>query len=193
MRISVVGPVLSRLGPAPIGCLPSLARLWCAGLCKALLLASALALIACASGPKTAFHAFSFDGFSDKWDATIELLEYSYGDQYHMVRRKAEPPSAKLPSGTGVAGTMPVGDFLYVRWAIKATGELREDRVDLRPLLPASMEDFSLTFVIDGRQLYVYLVTPKSKHEDDPPLLKTYLSRYNVTYEIYPLNTFIQP
>ncbi len=162
-------------------------------LCKALLLASALALIACANGPKTAFHAFSFDGFSDKWDATIDLLEYSYGDQYQMVRRKAEPPLAKLSSSTGVAGTMPVGDFLYVKWRIKATGEVREDRVDLRPLLPASMEDFSLTFVIDDRQLYVYLVTPKPKHENDPPLLRTTKSRYHVTYEIYPSNTFIQP
>ena len=161
--------------------------------CKVLLLASSLALVACASGPKTAFHAFSFNGFSDKWDATIDLLEYSYGDQYRMVRRKLQPPDQRMGSSDGVAGTMPVGDFLYVKWRIKATGEVREDRVDLRPLLPASMEDFSLTFVIDDRQLYVYLVTPKPNHVSEPPLLNTYLSKYNVTHEIYPSNTFHQP
>ena len=161
--------------------------------CKVLLLASALALVACAGGPKTAFHGFSFDGYFDKWGDTIDLLEYSYGDQYRMVRDKVEPPRERLRPQSGVAGTMPVGDFLYVKWRIKATGEVREDRVDLRPLLPASMEDFSLTFVIDDRQLYVYLVTPKPKHENDPPLLKTTESRYHVTYEIYPSNTFVQP
>ncbi len=116
-----------------------------------------------------------------------------HGDQYRMVRRKLQAPDQRMGSSDGVAGTMPVGDFLYVKWRIKATGEVREDRVDLRPLPPASMEDFRLTFVIDDRQLHVYLVTPKPKHENDPPILKTTQSRYYVTYEIYPSNTFPQP
>ncbi len=169
----------------------SVVRLWL----TVWLVSLALALVACASGPKTAFHSFSFNGYdySDKWDATIDLLEYSYGDQYRMVRDKVEAPRERLRPQSGVAGTMPVGEFLYVRWRIKATGEMREDRVDLRPLLPASMEDFRLTFVIDDKQLYVYLVTPKVKHVADPPLLKTTESWFHVTYEIYPSNTFVQP
>ncbi|WP_221220703.1 hypothetical protein [Variovorax sp. Sphag1AA] len=155
-----------------------------------------LALAGCAGmtspQPKFAFHSFSFDGWddTDKWAATVDLLEYSYGDQYRMVRKKVAPPRERLGPQAGVAGTMPVGDFLYVRWRIKATGEVVEDRVDLRALLPKDMTKHDLTFVIEGRQLYVYLVTPKPKGVKDPPILKTYLSWFNVTYEIYPTNTY---
>jgi len=155
-----------------------------------------LTLAGCAgmpsAGPKFAFHSFSFNGreYSDKWAATVDLLEYSYGDQYRMVRDKVEPTRERLGPSSGVSGAMPVGDFLYVRWRIKATGEVVDDRVDLRPLLPKDMTDHDLIFVIDGRQLYVYLVTPIPKHEGDPPILKTTMSRYSVTYEIYPTNTY---
>ena len=165
------------------------------GVWRVVLLALLLALGACAAPsdqPKLVFHSFSFNGkaFSDKWGATIDLLEYSYGDEYRMVRDRIEPPRERLGPQSGVTGPMPVGEFLYVKWRVKATGEVCADRVDLHPLLPADMKDHELTFVIEGRQLYVYLVTPKPKHEEDPPLLKTTLSRYNLTYEIYPTNTY---
>lgn len=52
------------------------------------------------------------------------------------------------------------------------------------------MTRHGVTFVIDGPQLYVYLVTPTPKHEDGSPILKTTESRYLVTYEIYPRNTY---
>ncbi len=42
-------------------------------------------------------------------------------------------------------------------------------------------------------QLFECSVTPRPKHENDPSLLKTTKSRYHVTYEIYPSNTFTQP
>jgi hypothetical protein len=103
----------------------------------ALFLAGLLA--ACATGPRLVPHAFSFDGRKDGWHETVDLLAYSYGDQYHMVRNSLESPRSQvfpgrtaLPSGTGVNGPMPVGEFLYVKWRIKATGEVFEDRVDLR-------------------------------------------------------------
>jgi hypothetical protein len=161
-------------------------------LVSALLLA--LALAACVNNSpaqiKLTDHSFSFDGYFDKWDEIVDLLEYSYGDQYHMAQGKVKPPKERLRPQWGVNGSMPVGEFLYVKWRIKTTGEVLEDRVDLRPLLPKDMTDYGLTFVPDGKQLYVYLITPIPKHEDDPPLLKTTKSRYSVTYEIYPHNTF---
>jgi len=158
----------------------------------ATLLAMSLALSACATGPRQAVHSFSFDGWSDKWATQVDLLEYSYGDQYHMVRDKVRPPKERLGQSAGVNGMMPVADFLYVKWRIKATGEILEDRVDLRNRVPFNMNEHGVTFVIDGRQLYVYLVTPRPKNEDAPPILKTYRSWFNVTYEIYPTNTFNQ-
>ena len=159
----------------------------------------ALSLFACATGPAQPWHSFSFDGNFDKWDDEADLLAYSYGDQYHMVRNSIDNPRsavfkgmARLPTSTGVNGPMPVGEFLYVKWRIKSTGEVIEDKVDLRNLLPRNMFEHKVTFVIDGRQLIVYLVTPTVKHVNDPPLLRTTQSRYNVTYEIYPTNTYKQ-
>jgi hypothetical protein len=153
-----------------------------------------LVLSACAampSGePRLVRHSFSFDGWSDKWVDQVDVLEYSYGDQYRMVRDSVRPPRTNVGGRASINGPMPVGEFLYVKWRIKATGEVLEERVDLRPLLPKDMTDHKLAFVIDGRQLYVYLGTPKPKHEDDPPILKTTMSRYYVTYEIYPTNTY---
>jgi len=163
---------------------------------QALLLVLLLALSACTSTPparpKLVNHAFSFNGkaYSDNWADTVDLLEYSYGDQYRMVRDKVEPPKERLGPSSGVNGAIPVGEFLYVRWRIRSTGEVLDDRVDLRPLLPENMSNHRLTFVIDGRQLYVYLVTPTPKHENDPPILRTTKSRYYVTYEIHPTNTY---
>ena len=161
------------------------------------LLAVVFALSACATGPKLVAHAFSFDGRNDEWAAQVDLLEYSYGDQYHMVRNSVTNPRspvfkglAALPPSTSVNGSMPVGEFLYVKWRIKATGEVLEDRVELRNLLPSNMFDHRITFAIDGKQLYVYLVTPTPRDSKQPSPLRTYLARYTVTYEIYPTNTY---
>jgi len=163
------------------------------GVWRTALLALLLALGACAaapSQPQLVLHSFSFDGWSDKWYPETELIEYSYGDQYRMVRKAARPPEDSLGPQSSVSGPMPVGGFLYVKWRIKATGEVHEDRVDLRPMLPTDMTRHRLTFVIEGPQLYVYLVTPTPKHTTDPPLLKTSESMFHVTYEIYPSNTY---
>jgi len=148
-----------------------------------------LALAACASGPQQIWHKFEINGWNDGWAKQVDLLEYSYGDQYHMVRRKAKENDS-LGYSSGVNGPMPVGEFLYVKWRIKETGEIVEDRVDLRDKLARNMFDHGVTFVIEGRQLYVYLVTPTPKNEYAEPLLKTTKSRYRVTYEIYPNNTY---
>lgn len=150
------------------------------------------ALSACVISPPQPWHAFSFDGWFDKWADQVDLLEYQYGDKYQMVHLVVKPGASGLGYVGNVNGPMPVADFLYVRWRIKKTGEILEEKVDLRQRLASNMQKHRVTFVIDGRQLYVYLVTPLPKHKTDPPLLKTYESRYNVTYEIYPNNTYVR-
>jgi hypothetical protein len=159
------------------------------GLFHALCLALLMGITACATGPRMANHAFWFDGFSDKWANQVDLLEYSYGDQYRMVRDKVKPQQERVPPASLVSGTIPIGDFLYVKWRIKATGEVCEDRVDLRLLLPRDMNNTELTFVIDNKQLYIYLVTDKPRDHREPQPLKTFLAKYTVTYELYPTNT----
>jgi hypothetical protein len=156
----------------------------------ALFIAALFAVSACATGPKLVAHAFSFDGRNDKWASQVDLLEYSYGDQYRMVKEKVSPDRVNLPYQSSVNGSMPVGEFLYVKWRIKATGEVLEDRVDLRNRLPSNMFDHRVTFVIDDKQLYVYLVTPTPRDSKEPTALKSYLTRYTLSYEIYPTNTY---
>jgi hypothetical protein len=157
-----------------------------------LLIAVFIALSGCAASPKLVAHSFSYNGRYDdpKWANQVDLLEYSYGDKYHMVRDKVKDGKESAPYSSGVSGSMPVGEFLYVKWRIKETGEVLEDKVDLRNRLPNNMFDHGITFVIDGKQLYIYLVTPQAKKTDAPPILKTTKSRYYVTYEIYPNNTY---
>jgi hypothetical protein len=154
---------------------------------------------ACATKVAEPWHQFAFDGWKDKWHPGHELLEYSYGDQYRMVRASVIRPDhpihegkSQLPPGTNINGPMPVGEFLFVKWRIKATGELVEDRVDLRQRLPMDMTDHGLTFVIEGRQLYVYVITPKVRDSAIPSDKKTWRSRYHETFEIYPSNELVK-
>lgn len=154
----------------------------------------AVLLAACASGPKLVSHGFSFNGLHDKWIESVDLLAYAYGDRYYRVRDDLEHPrsslfagKASLPPGNSVDGPMPVGEFLYVKWRVKASGEVLEQRVDLRDRLPRDMTDHELTFVIDGRQLFVYVVTPRRKRSfDAPPILKTWRSEFAHAYEVFP-------
>lgn len=70
-----------------------------------------LAVSACATGPRQAFHNFSFDGKSGKWGKEVDLLEYTYGNQYHMVRDRVRPEKERLGPQSSVTGLMPITDF----------------------------------------------------------------------------------
>jgi hypothetical protein len=145
-----------------------------------------LVMAACATGPKLVSHSFNYDGFNDKWADKVDLLAYSYGNAHYKLNDKADPGST-LGAQNNVNGPIPVGDFLYVKWRLKATGEVLEQRVELRDRLPHDMSDHALTFLMDGRQLYVFVVTPRRKKSyDEPPILKTWLSQYAHAYEIFP-------
>lgn len=151
-----------------------------------LALSMLVVMAGCATGPKVVSHSFNYDGFNDKWADKVDLLAYSYGDQYPKLRRKAAEGSTVGAQGI-VNGPIPVGDFLYVQWRLKATGEVLEQRVDLRDRLPRDMTDHGLTFLIDGRQLYVYVISPVAQQSwGKAATHRTWHSKYNVTYEIFP-------
>ena len=145
-------------------------------------------LVGCATGPQKVMQSFSCDMWKDGWATQATLLDYSYGDQVPMLREKARGETGLGCSG-GVWMPMPIAEFLYVKWRLEATGEVIEERVDLRGRLPQNMRDQEVTFVIDGRQLYVYLVTSTEITQNLPKApLRAWRSRYKVTYEIYPTN-----
>lgn len=107
------------------------------------------------------FHSFEFNALEDSPD--VEVLNYRYGNG--LITRT---PDWQLEKGIvqkreTVTGPMLRGDFLYVKWRIKATGKVYEDTVDLKKRLPAKIEDHTIYFVIRGDQLSVYLISPKRK------------------------------
>ena len=157
-------------------------RLWRIWLAVSLLVVMA----GCATGPKLVSHSFNYDGFYDKWADKVDLLAYSYGDQYTKLRDKAAPGST-LGAQNNVNGPIPVGEFLYVQWRLKATGEVLEQRVELRDRLPRDMPNHGLPFLLDERQLYVYVTTPVAQQPwGKTATHRTWHSKYNVTYEIFP-------
>ena len=117
-------------------------------------------LTTCASGPRVVDHAFSFDA---RWDSPgIEVLNYRYGSS-NMPGTHIAPEllrTGQHSGGMGVNGPMPIGDTLYVKWRIKATGEVFEDSVGLKSRLPEDITRHLLYFIVGGPQLYVYLIGP---------------------------------
>lgn len=153
-------------------------------------------LAACSTPENTAFHSFSFDTRSAV--PAVEVLDYQYGSSGGTGTR---PPKWALDAGRpfyfdGVTGAIPVGDSLYVKWRIKATGEIREDTVDLRHRLPSEMKDKRVAFYIVGKQLYVYVADrdflPVGAPEVIPPgapirdLPFTYHTKYQIIYPDQP-------
>ena len=151
----------------------------------------AIATIACVlfgcsiGGPRTALHSFEFHA---NWDSPdIEVLDYRYGTS---TQQGTFPPDWMLQSGrmaqsVATTGDMIVGDFLYVKWKIKSTGDIFKDTVDLRNRLPKNLYEHKIFFVINGSQLYVYLISPN----DNPPgtplnSLRMYRSR--IVKNLYP-------
>ena len=115
---------------------------------------------ACAMQPQVVRHSFEFNA---SWDSPdVEVLDYRYGDS---KLPGAAPPNWALESGrirqqTGVSGPMLVGDFLYVKWRLRATGEIHQETIDLRQRLPKNIEGHKIYFLIKRDHLFVYLISP---------------------------------
>jgi hypothetical protein len=128
-----------------------------------------LGLCACIGHAQIVEHSFSFDAISDSPD--VEVLDYRYGDSKQPMARN---PEYLLKEGrslqrTSINGEMLRGDFLYVKWRVKSTGQAYEDNVDLRQRLPPDITEHRIHFIIRGPQLYVYLVTPQRRPPDVAP------------------------
>lgn len=117
---------------------------------------------ACAAEPRLVDHSFEFNA---RWDSPdVEILDYRYGTSNHPGARgcpKHYSHCDKIPQGAGISGEMLLGDELYVKWRIKATGAIYEDTVDLKSRLPEDMRQQRIRFVVWGPQLYVYLISPQ--------------------------------
>jgi len=126
-----------------------------------------LALISGARGKDMVKHSFSFDTFVDSPDA--EVLDYQYGSsgQFGTHANKEAVQLGRKFGQWNTTGVMPRGEFLYVKWRLKPSGQVYEDKVDLTTRLPADITNHRIHFVIKGAQLYVYLISPET--EKRPP------------------------
>jgi hypothetical protein len=136
--------------------------------------------------PRRADHTFSFGGFKE--NQGIEILDWRYG---HSVTTRA--PAWALKAGHvsrgGAFYILTIGDSLYVKWRVTSTGAVFEDTVDLKSRLPQRMEDKIIHFVINGSQLYVYLIEgndPSKFHAKAAPACPAFQYDMFKCTEIYP-------
>lgn len=116
-------------------------------------------LSACAT---TVFHVFGFDMRRDDQDAVV--LEYRYGNSSDWIGPKADEIKDDRIFGfeaTGGYFTRP--EFLYVKWRNRTTGQVFEDKADLRKQLPRNFDGQEVYFMIRGAQLYVYLISQEPR------------------------------
>jgi hypothetical protein len=123
----------------------------------------ALSFTGCATGQAGSVvdHSFEFHASTDS--PGIQVLAYSYGDSPNTYggRLRATEEDTKngtVSQGTNITGPINVGRYLYVKWRIKKTGEVFEDTVDLQKQWPRSVRDLRIYFIIEDRQLFVYLI-----------------------------------
>jgi len=109
---------------------------------------------------RMANHSFNFGGVGIPENPGVRILNFQYGDSKTTGTyiEDAWLATGHVGQGGGVSGTMPVGDFLYVKWQILTTSEVYEDRVDLKSRLPSEMDQKIIHFTIKGQQLNVYLI-----------------------------------
>jgi hypothetical protein len=124
-----------------------------------LLLLTLVWITACASEPRLVDHGFKFDARWDSPDA--EVLNYRYGNSIAPGARVPDYAlrDGKINQSASISGAFPLEDSLYVKWRIKATGTIYEDTVDLKNRLPSDITGQRIYFIIEGAQLYVYLIS----------------------------------
>ena len=149
------------------------------------LLLALLIVTSCASESQIVDHSFGFDALVDS--PGIRILDYRYGE--------SKAPGARNPDflvregrslqRISISGPMKRAESLYVKWQILSDGSVHEDIVDLRKRLPNDLTDWKVYFLVNGPQLYVYLISRVPGPGNFPPNgPRTYRDRKVLT--IYP-------
>jgi hypothetical protein len=104
----------------------------------------------------TVTHGFEFNAHTDSLD--IEILNYEYSTRKPDRDQLLGVGGNRVPQGSHISGGFPRGDFVYMKWRVRSTGQVFEDRVDLRTRITGSIKDKKIYCVIDGGQLYILLI-----------------------------------
>lgn len=153
---------------------------------RTLLLGWLLALTACASGPSMVDHAFGFDARMDS--PGFLILDYRYGTSAmpSTTAERSIKNYGSSPQSGSINGGMPLGDTLYVKWQDKATEQVFEDTVNLKPLLPFSMYRKRIYFVVQRSRLNIYLSDLTSPKPYGTPIVGPFKIQSYITQQIYP-------
>ncbi len=111
----------------------------------------------------TVDHSFEFNAHTDS--PGIEVLDYEYSTRKPDKDQLLGLNNNSVPQGSSITGGFPRGDFVYMKWRIRATGEVFEDRVDLRQRLPSDIRNQRIYCVIDGGRLSLLLIDLKKYRE----------------------------
>ena len=127
------------------------------------------ALAACAGGPDVVNHTFEFNALRDS--PGVEILDHRYGDSKFPGASNSDEmlKLGKPLQRTAITGAMKRPDSLYVKWRVLAENKVYEDTVNLRKRLPRDITGHTVLFVVQGPQLYVYLVSPERRPADIAP------------------------
>lgn len=146
----------------------------------------------------TVTHGFEFNAHTDSPD--IEILNYEYSTRKPDRDQLLGIGGNRVPQGSHISGGLPRGDSVYMKWRVRSTGEVFEDRVDLRSRIPGSIKEKKFYCVIDRGQLYILLIDfweykkrfttdelKKSQAEANTPLKKVLSSKIlHHDQQIYP-------
>ena len=139
--------------------LAALKNTWCVLIVCSLM----LVLIACSAVSNIVdnrtLHSINFDPYKDS--TGIELLYYRYGsaNEFGLRTTPGQAASGKPVPGTGMTGELPVGADFYAKWRVVSTGQIIEDTVNLKSRLPLYMHKQEIRPIIEGSQLYIYLIS----------------------------------
>lgn len=121
-------------------------------------------------------YGFEFDGYEDGWHQPNDLLALYYGYPEHTLYFDSPPGYDGLEPRTVVDGLR--AELLYVKWRVRATGEIHEEHVDLKSRL-AGIRHYDLRMAIKNGRVYVYdLIVDKIRGQ-----------KYYKYCELYPENT----
>lgn len=135
----------------------------------------------------TQYHAFGFDARVDSPDTEILAYRYGPGNIPQLRSPFFKDDREGLAQYGGIHATMSIEGGLYVKWRLRSTGQVLEDTVDLRAVLPRDYRNQWVYFVATGPRLLVYRIETIPRPAGWP-VVGPRKFQYEKVHQIYPIS-----